>query len=421
MPEQVVMPRLSDTMTEGTVSKWLKHPGDEVKKGEPLVEIETDKANIELEAYASGRLARIILSEGQSAPVGQLIGEIALPGEEPTAGSAPLATSAGAQAPARAAVAVEAPAAQPGQGPKPAAATAVAMAPEAPDVLPANGKVRASPMARRLARELGVELAVVHGSGPLGRIQKEDVEAAAKNAGAGAPSAAPAGPEVETVALTRIQQTIARRMVEAKSSVPHFYVTMDVDMRRAMENLEELNDGQPKEQQVTVNDVILRACALTLKDFPDVNSSYDGGKLVRHQRIHVGFAVAVDGGLIEPVIRDADRKGLRALAAESKALSRKMREGRAELQDYEGGTFSISNLGMYGVDEFSAIINPPHSAILAVGAVQDQPVVVNGQLAVSKRVKLTLSADHRVFYGATAAEFLRAVKQRLEKPLSLFA
>jgi len=432
------MPRLSDTMTQGTVSKWLKQQGDEVKKGEPIVEIETDKANIELEAYASGKLARIVLKEGESAPVGDLIGEIALPGEAPAPGAAegraggrtggseaPSAPTTTAEHEGAAVSATDAKQPEPTQQQAEAGAQGTLTQPAAADEgSEHDGQgLRASPMARRLARELGVDLASIKGSGPLGRIQKEDVEAAAK--APAAPSAKPvetalAAADVEMVPLSRMQQTIARRMVEAKSQVPHFYVSMEIDMDRAVADLDELNEGVAKEELVTINDLIIRACALTLREYPDVNSFYQDGKLIRNHRVNVGFAVAIQGGLIEPVIRDADQKNLRELAAESKRLARKMREGKAELSDYEGGTFSISNLGMYGVSEFSAIINPPHSAILAMGAVQDRAVVVNGQLAVGKRCTLTLSADHRVFYGATAAEFLRAVKHRLEKPLSLF-
>jgi pyruvate dehydrogenase E2 component (dihydrolipoamide acetyltransferase) len=432
MPEQVFMPRLSDTMTSGTVSKWLKHPGDDVKKGEPLVEIETDKANIELEAYASGKLARIVLQEGQSAPVGDLIGEIALAGEDASASTPSHAAAEGraggnseavgapaeaksAETPGGAVATTDAKRPEPTQKQAEAAApTAQGSAEAAPEP---HGQVRASPMARRIARELGVDLSAVKGSGPLGRIQKEDVEAAAK---AGPQAQPAAGADTEVVQLSRMQQTIARRMVEAKASAPHFYVSMDVDMGRAAGVLEDLNDGVEHDQVVTINDLILRACALALRDYPDVNASFRDGAIVRNRRINVGFAVAVQGGLVEPIIRDADQKGLRQIAAETKTLARKVREGKVELADYEGGTFSISNLGMYGVTEFAAIINPPHSAILAVGAAEDRPVVVDGQLAVGKRCTLTLSADHRVFYGATAAEFLRAVKHKLEKPFQLF-
>ena len=420
------MPRLSDTMTEGTVSKWLKHEGDDVAKGEPLVEIETDKANIELEAYASGKLARIILEAGQSAPVGDLIGEIALPGEDsakpssPSAAAPPSAPSAkSAETPGAAVAQTDAKRAEPAQQ------QAEAAAPHAEVAAPAeHDQLRASPMARRLARELSVDLTTVKGSGPQGRIQKEDVEAAAgQPAPAPAASAAEtalAAADVEVVPLSRMQQTIARRMVESKGPVPHFYVSMDIDMGKAVEDLEELNEGVSHEQLVTINDLILRACALTLRDYPDVNSFYQDGRLIRNSRIHVGFAVAVPGGLVEPVIRDADQKRLTELAVASKALAHRVREGKVEPADYEGGTFSISNLGMFGVTEFSAIINPPHSAILAVGAVEDRAVALNGHLAVAKRCTLTLSADHRVFYGATAAEFLRAIKHKLEKPLQLF-
>ena len=449
------MPRLSDTMTEGTVSKWLKHPGDEVKKGEPLVEIETDKANIELEAYASGKLARIVLKEGQSAPVGELIGEIALPGDSsaPTAPEAPTAKAPPAEpdqpnaAPAQpeshtpAATAAEAAAAQPSpESPGAAVATTDAKRPEQsqaqaqaadgasssskpaeprqePEAQHPEGRFRASPLARRLARERGVDLASIHGSGPQGRIQKEDIEEAK---GGGAAAQRPSGPDQELTPLSRMQQTIARRMVEAKTGVPHFYVSMEVDMRKAVEDLAELNASLAKEDQPTINDLIVRACALCLRDYPDVNASYQDGQLVRNHRINIGLAVAVPNGLIVPVVRDADSKRLLDLARDSKAVIKKMRDGKAEIADYEGGTFSVSNLGMYGVSEFAAIINPPQSAILAVGAVLDKVVVVDGQVAISKRCTLTLSADHRVFYGATAAEFLRAVKQRLEKPLPLF-
>ncbi len=432
MPEQVFMPRLSDTMTEGTVSKWLKHQGDDIKKGEPLVEIETDKANIELEAYASGKLARIILEAGQSAPVGDLIGEIALPGEDATAAApspSPAAAGEGrgegtpaAEPPGPAVAETDAKRPEPTQQQAPLlTAPATSDSGRTPDS--PKGQLRASPMARRLARELSVDLATLKGSGPQGRIQKEDVEAAAGKAAA--PTTSPAetalaAADVEVVPLGRMQQTIARRMVEAKGPVPHFYISMDVDMVKAVADLDELNEGVAKEELVTINDLILRACALTLRDYPDVNSFYQDGKLIRNKRINVGFAVAVPNGLIEPVIRDADQKHLHELAAESKALARKMRDGKAEPHDYEGGTFSISNLGMFGVTGFSAIINPPHSAILAVGMVEDRPVVVDGHLAISKRCTLTLSADHRVFYGATAAEFLRAVKHKLEKPIQLF-
>ncbi|MDE3078052.1 MAG: 2-oxo acid dehydrogenase subunit E2, partial [Chloroflexota bacterium] len=312
MPEQVIMPRLSDTMTDGAVAKWLKRPGDQVKKGEPLVEIETDKANIELEAYASGTLARIILPEGQSAPVGDVIGEIALPGEplEAAAPSQPAPSAHVAAAPA----APEKPAAA---GPPPAPPSA---APE-PAAEEAGG-LRASPMARRVARELGVDLAGVRGSGPMGRIQREDVEAVLKQAAIAAPPAAapppppavprtPALVEAEAVPMTRIQQTIARRMVEAKTTVPHFYVSMEADMQLAVQVLEGLNEGVAKEERITINDLILKACALSLKEFPEVNASYRDGQLYAYQRVHVGFAVSVPRGLLVPVVRDVDRKNLR--------------------------------------------------------------------------------------------------------------
>ncbi|MHB8619491.1 MAG: dihydrolipoamide acetyltransferase family protein [Chloroflexota bacterium] len=458
MPEQVVMPRLSDTMTEGTISKWLKQLGEDVHKGEPLVEIETDKANIELEAYASGKLAKVLLREGQSAPVGQLIGEIALPGDvasdlvaegaPPTAavsGGTPATTElpGGAVAvtderrPERAREQAESGPVPdleqyPAAGPSAAGGRARAVtgaAPSAPAAAPSageDGRLRASPMARRLARELVVDLASIQGTGPLGRIQKEDVEAAAR---AASPSPRPAGeesgvsqattPDTELIALSRMQQTIVRRMVEAKAPVPHFYVSMDADMDQALQVLDGLNDGVAQEERITINDLFIRACAVTLHEYPSVNSFYKDGHVQRNNRVHVGFAVAVPDGLLVPVVRDADRKNPRQIALEARSLVSKMREGKAEPADYEGGTFSISNLGMYGVSQFGAIINPPQSGILAVGAVQERPVVRDGHLAVGREATMTLSADHRVFYGAQAAEFLRALKAHLEKPLSL--
>ena len=421
------MPRLSDTMTEGTVSKWLKRPGDAVKKGEPLVEIETDKANIELEAYASGTLARIVLPEGQSAPVGDLIGEIALAGEKVDARIAGAAAPAPPEAarvqpaaPAQPNVAATQPAAA--SAARPAAAERVAAAVVTAPAPAREGALRASPMARRLARELGVELQAIHGSGPLGRIQKDDVTASASvalPAAAGTQPAPNGGPETEVVPLSRMQQTIARRMVESKTTIPHFYVSMEVDMLAAVSTLDGLNDGAQKDARITINDLILKACAKSLEAFPAVNSFYSDGQLQRNKRIHIGFAVAVPNGLLVPVVRDVNRKNIREVSQAAKILVNKTREGKLEPADYEGGTFSVSNLGMYGVDEFTAIINPPQSAIVAVGAVRDQPVVKDGQIGVGKRMMLTLSADHRVFYGFTGAEFLRDLKGRLEKPLSI--
>ncbi|MGH2520514.1 MAG: dihydrolipoamide acetyltransferase family protein, partial [Chloroflexota bacterium] len=343
MPEQVIMPRLSDTMTEGTVSKWLKRPGDAVNKGEPLVEIETDKANIELEAYASGTLARIVLPEGQSAPVGDVIGEIALTGEK--FGASPAAPAAPAQsevAPVQPAVAHSQAAAAPAGQPPTAKPAAVTPARE--------GALRASPMARRVARELGVQLQAVQGSGPLGRIRKDDVTAAA-SAAPPAPTGTDGGTEAEVVPLSRMQQTIARRMVESKTTIPHFYVSMEVDMQAALATLDGLNDGLEREQKVTINDLILKACAVSLRAFPAVNSFYADGHLIQNSHVHVGFAVAVPNGLLVPVVRDVDLKNVREVALATKALVKKTRDGKLEPADYEGGTFSVSNLGMYGVDE----------------------------------------------------------------------
>jgi pyruvate dehydrogenase E2 component (dihydrolipoamide acetyltransferase) len=415
MPD-VNMPKLSDTMEEGTVLEWKKQDGDEVARGEVLAEIESDKASFEIEAEAAGVL-HIVVGQGQAVPVGDLIGRIG--------GDAPVAAPAAAPAPA--AAAAERP-----------AAAAPSPRPEPPQPAPApspNGgpeRVKASPIARRLADELGVDLRSLQGSGPDGRVVKEDVLAAADQGGrrqatATATAVRPRprleGRDVELVEPNRMQATIARRMTESKTTVPHFYAAVEVRVDEAVRVRQQLKELVPNADKVTVTDMVTRACAIALTRFPEVNSSWVDGRFQRKQAVNIGLAVspAQGMGLLVPVVHDVDRKDLVEISIESRQVIERARSGKPAQGDLDGGTFSISNLGMYGVDEFSAIVNPPESAILAVGAIKDVPLVVDGEIRPGKAMRLTLSVDHRVFYGATSAQFLAEVKRLLENPVTLLA
>jgi pyruvate dehydrogenase E2 component (dihydrolipoamide acetyltransferase) len=457
----VQMPRLSDSMETGKILRWLKKEGEEVKKGEPLVEIESDKANIEVEAYASGKLSKIVVPEGESAPIGAVIAEIggdsgAAPPTRP-ADQAPAAkqeqksTPVAAEAPkpqeakpeARVAQADKAVAAAaqtaadsggeqyPQGGPDDrmeagAAAQAALSAirgPNGPDEARAGERQRVSPVARRLADEHGVDLGQVKGTGPGGRITKEDVEAAAKRSATPSPTLPrqptprPTG-EVEVVELSKMQATIAMRLTQSFSA-PHFYVTSEIAMDDAVRLRQMFNEAVSKDESISINDLVVKAVALALTKFPEVNASWADGRIERKRDINIGIAVGLSDRLIVPVLRNADQKPLKDIARESKQLIERARTNRAAAQDYVGNTFSISNLGMYDVDQFTAIINPPDSGILAVGSIEDKPVVKDGQVAVGKRMRVTLSVDHRVFYGVTAAQFLQEVKRLLQSPMAL--
>jgi pyruvate dehydrogenase E2 component (dihydrolipoamide acetyltransferase) len=439
---KVVMPKLSEAMETGKLLRWLKQEGDRISGGDIIAEIETDKADIELEAFGSGVLRKLLVAPGAAVPVGGLIAVIAEPGEDigavvggasppPAAPAAPPAAAPGPAAPA-------APAAPP-PVPAPAPAAVSAAAPAAPGVASGAGvlppaRLRVSPLARKLAQRASIDLARVTGTGPGGRIIQRDIEAfvaarppapagrpapaAPAAVAAAAPAVAPAGPEAEDVTLSPIRAAIARQMVQSKAPVPHFYVTTEIAMERAATLREELQalPGAPK---VTFTDVVVRACALTLPKHPGVNASFTGAAIRRHRAAHIGIAVAVEDGLITPVLRDCDRKSLFQIAAEARDLVERTRARKLRQQELSGATFSVSNLGMFPVDEFSAIINPPEGAILAVGAIVDKPVVVDGQLAVGKRMRVTLSADHRVMDGAMAARFLADLRAALEAPLAL--
>jgi len=428
MPD-VNMPKLSDTMEEGTVLEWKRQDGQEVHRGEVLAEIESDKASFEIEAEADGVL-HIAVEKGRAVPVGELIGRIG--GDAPVRPAAPARPAppvppVPAAPPEPAAAAVPAPPAAPERPTAPLQAPAPAE-PVAPRPAPTrNGaeRVKASPIARRLADELGVDLAAVAGTGPEGRVVKEDVIAASERSGrrsavATAPAPRPAGAEVELIEPNRMQATIARRMTESKTTVPHFYVTVEARVDEAVRLRQQLKDTVPSADRVTMTDLLTRACAIALTRFPEVNASWVDGRFQRKRSVNIGLAVppAQGLGLLVPVVHDVDRKDLVQISIDSRQVIERARSGKPSPGDLEGGTFSISNLGMYGVDEFNAIINPPEAAILAVGAIKDVPVVEDGRVAVGKVMRMTLSVDHRVFYGTTAAQFMAEVKRLIENPVS---
>jgi pyruvate dehydrogenase E2 component (dihydrolipoamide acetyltransferase) len=431
MPD-VNMPKLSDTMEEGTVLEWKKKDGDEVHKGDVLAEVESDKATFDLEAEDDGVLS-IRVEKGVPAKIGAPIATIG------PAGSAPAAKVAKPDGDKPAKAKAEAPKAdgeaETAEAPQDEAPVAEAVPPDIapvaePETRPAKSDgagLKASPLAKRLAAELGVDLAGVKGSGPDGRIVKEDVEAFGKGKRGArvAPAATPArraeGPDTEMIEPSRMQATIARRMLESKTTVPEFTVTVEARVDQAVSMRQQLKDSVPGADKVTMTDFLVRACALALRKFPEVNTSWVDGRFQRKRSVNIGLAVAPSQGmgLLVPVVHDADVKDIIQISIESRQVIERARSGRPAEGDLSGATFSISNLGMYGVDEFVAIINPPEAAILAVGTIKDVPVVENGAIVPGKVMRMTLSVDHRVFYGATAAQFMAEVKRLLENPVTL--
>jgi len=399
MPTPILMPKLSDDMREGKILAWKKKEGDPVESGEVIAEVETEKANLEVEAYSAGRLAKIVAPVGTTVPVGQPIAIVVEEGEELTAIEAAPPTAT------KAPTAIE------------------AAPPAAPSSGDGHDRVRASPLARRMARDAALDLARVQGSGPGGRVVKVDVEKAlaAPPPAARAPekSVPPPPMNEETVPMSGMRRAIARRMAEAKPGAPHFYLTVDIDMGRALALRAQLVEEMG--EKISVNDLVLRAAALALVRRPEVNASFAGESVKRHGSVHLGFAVAVDDGLLTPVIRDAQSKSLLQIAREARALSERARARKLKPDEYQGGTFTISNLGMFGVREFSAIINPGEAAILAVGAVEKRPVVAGDELKIGQVMSATLSGDHRVIDGALGAQLLKEFRALLEQPLRLLA
>jgi pyruvate dehydrogenase E2 component (dihydrolipoamide acetyltransferase) len=442
MATRVFMEALSPTMEEGRLVKWLKDEGVAVKSGDVLAEVETDKAIMELVARGDGVLRKRLLAEGGTAPVGSLVGVIAAAGEDISALLAGTGAAGGASGPSASASAGGAtgPAASASAGgatpaipapPRPSPpATITPSAPPAPaprsEPPPGDGgRALASPLARRLAGERGLDLGLLRGSGPGGRVIKRDIEQAVLSPGPGLRMpAAPApvsrspglpGPDYTDVQLTQIRKTIARRLAESIGPVPTFYLTAEFDVTRVSEMRAAMSD----EVRVSFNDLILKATAAALVQHPECNAHWLGDHVRYWSRVHLGMAVATDDGLIVPVIRDADRKGLGEISAEARELAGRARERRLKPEEYTGSTFSVSNLGMMQIDQFTAIINPPECGILAVGAIEDTPVVVDGAVTVRKRLRVTMSCDHRVIDGAIGARFLQTLRRMIENPLML--
>lgn len=433
------MEALSPTMEEGKLISWLKKEGDEVKEGDILAEVETDKATMELVARGSGVMRKHLLPDGGTTNVGTVIAVIGAADEDISSlvGGAEQAAPATAAAPADAVAEASVPPA-PSQGAAPAAPAPqpAAQGSDAGSAGQEGGRLRASPLARRLAAEGGVELGGVQGSGPGGRIVKRDVEAALQGGGAAA-QAAPvedaaepafeAAPVSEGVAyrdlpLSQMRKTIAKRLTQSIGPVPHFFLTIEVDMTETMAFRKKINERFADQGiKVSPNDLVIKAVASALRKHPWVNSAWTGESIRQYDAVHIGVAVAVEEGLITPVIRNADRKGISEIASEVKELAGRAREKKLKPEEYTGGTFSISNLGMFGITEFTAVINPPEAAILAVGAVEDKVVAVDGEVKVQPRMRVTLSCDHRVIDGATGAQFLQTLKKNLEDPMMMVA
>jgi pyruvate dehydrogenase E2 component (dihydrolipoamide acetyltransferase) len=445
MPD-IVMPRLSDSMEEGTILQWFKQVGDDVAVGDELVEIETDKANMAYEADVAGTLSEILVQEGETVAIGTPIARVDGGSEGPAPESAgPVA--AGDPPPP--------PVAKASSGAVPPATPPAERRPiNAPQASAEDGRIKASPIARRLAKEKELDLSRLHGSGPGGRIVKADVERAASSAGGeggvplepadtqsaeptgealvGArgtppspPAAQPPSPETAKGQVTyedptKLQSTVARRMAESKATAPHFYLEAEVDMSRLVEARRQIKASASEgDVAPSFNDMIVKACALALREHPRANGAYRDGGFELYSRVNIGIAVAANDALVVPTIFDADTKVLRQIASEARELARKVRDGQITPPELSGATFTISNLGMYGIDSFAAVINPPQAAILAVGAIAERPVVSDGRAATAHLMRVNLACDHRILYGAQAAEFLARIKSLLEEPLAL--
>ena len=413
MAEIIRMPKLSDTMTEGVVASWLKQVGDEVENGELIAEIETDKATMEFESFFDGVLLHIGVEEGGAAPVDSLLCILGEKGEDisallESANAEPVSSEAPAPAPAPAPVSAPAPA--------PVAAVApAAVAAPAPTIPPTNGRLKASPLARKLAEERGINVAQIPGSGESGRIVKRDVEAFnGSNA-----MAAPGVERFTEVGVSQMRKTIARRLAESKFSAPHFYLTVSIQMDTAMDARKSINSAG--EVKISFNDMVVKAAALALKKHPAVNSSWMEDRIRYNEHVHIGVAVAVEDGLLVPVVRHADGKRLSQIGTEVREFAGKAKDKKLQPSDWEGNTFTISNLGMFGIDEFTAIINAPDACILAVGGINAVPVVRNGAVVPGHIMKVTLSCDHRVVDGASGAAFLQEFKAMLENPVRMLA
>jgi pyruvate dehydrogenase E2 component (dihydrolipoamide acetyltransferase) len=427
MPE-LIMPKVGDAMTEGKVVRWYKHAGDKVTKGEPVLEIETDKVNLDLEAEADGTLGELRAKEGEMVPVGETLAQILGPGEKASEKPAEKVAKKPAEKPAEKAEnrratdkkdsvkhttgeyheAIEQ------KGPRRDKSQAVPAQNVIAIPVAGSERRRSSPLARRMARDLGVPLESLQGSGPQGRIVAKDVQ----NAGnAGRIAGATQKLESKSIPLSAMRRTIAKRLSDSTGPIPHFYLTVDYDVTQLVSMRQQLADIEGA--KISLNDFIIRAIALALLHHPNVNASWGDDAIEQHGEVHIGVAVATTEGLITPVIRNADQKSVAEIAKEVRALAEKAKNRKLLPNEYQGSTFTISNLGAWGVEEFTAIINPPNSAIVAIGAAEQRPVVVNGQVVIRDRMKVTMSCDHRVIDGALGAEFLKTLRQYIEQPLRL--
>lgn len=429
MANIIDMPRLSDTMTEGVIAAWHVKVGDKVSNGDLLAEVETDKATMDVESFFDGTVLYIGVEAGDGIPVGELLAIIGEKGEDVDALVAEFKAKQAASAPEpeekkEAAEPEPVKAAAPVAVAQPVVSTPATPPPAMP-VSNGDGRIKVSPLAKAMAKERGIDLSLVHGSGDHGRIIKRDIESfvppvAAPVGAAAAPIVLPqyVGEEsFEEIRVSQMRKTVARRLSESKFSAPHFYVTMEINMGKAVAARKSINEMSPV--KVSFNDMVIKAVASALRQHPAVNSAWQGDTIRRNHHIHVGMAVAVDEGLLVPVIRFADNKGLATIAAETKDLAGKARAKKLQPADWEGNTFTVSNLGMFGVEEFTAIINPPDSCILAVGGIIDKAIIENGQVVPGKMMKVTLSCDHRVVDGALGAQFLVTLKQLLEDPVRI--
>jgi pyruvate dehydrogenase E2 component (dihydrolipoamide acetyltransferase) len=447
MPINILMPALSPTMEKGNLAKWLKKEGDQVKSGDVIAEIETDKATMEVEAVDEGTIARILVPEGtQDVPVNDIIAVLAGDGEDVKA------AGAGASgAPPKAAAAAPKPAAAPAPTPakvsEPAASAAPQAAVSAAQGAPqsnGHGHIFSSPLARRLAKDAGIELGRITGSGPHGRVIARDVEQARSGKGLKAPAAAPAGgPTIapsmsdqqiralfeegsyEVIPHDGMRRTIAQRLTASVQTVPHFYLTMDCDIGKLLSAREEINSSAPKDKEkkpaykLSVNDFVIKAMAIALQRIPNANVSWTEGGMLKHRHSDIGVAVAMPGGLITPIIRKAETKSLSAISSEMKDFAARARARKLKPEEYQGGTTAVSNLGMYGIKDFTAVINPPHATILAVGTSEERAVVRNGQIEIAHIMSVTLSCDHRAVDGALGAELIGAFKMLIENPVMM--
>ena len=414
MAIKIQMPKLSDTMDTGRIIKWLIKEGEKVSPGDVLAEVETDKANMDMEAYDEGTLLKIVAKEGDRVPIGGLIGVLGNAGEDISSiisgVAAPTSPKEEAK-PKHAAAPASAQAARP-------TATQVSAPPVPQTVAPnkGNGRLKASPLAKRLASDKGIDLSAVTGSGTAGRIVKKDIESFVPTPGSG--RAVVTSGEYRDEPLSMMREAIAKRLSQSNVEAPHFFVTVEVAMENAVAFRESLN-AFDEDNKTSFNDIIVKACAVALQKHPEVNATFMKDKIRMFGDVHIGVAVALEDGLITPVVRDVDKKGIRDISMESKDLAARARSRKLKPEEYSGSTFTVSNLGMFGVDEFTAIINPPEAAILAVGSIVEKPVVENGQIKVGKRMRMTLSSDHRVVDGALAAKFMQTLKKILENPASL--